>query len=228
MRKQALLAATLLLMRANAAAWEAPGELREAARAVQLPRLEAFDEAAAALRDSAAGRAVAGAARQVGRALEGLIPVPNLTVDPAARSVRQGLLKGALALDAFGPLRWDLAGHYRLGGEPVARLALGGDAWSLRAESAGDLGRASLESSWRRGPVSVSAGLLRASGRPQPRTHAEISWAVGSNLTASAGFAEGGRRRGALALRLSPRQSLDYSVSDGAAAAHALRWTLSW
>lgn len=114
-----LLANSLGIAEANGN--EIPSEVREAFSSMRLPEVEAFQEMDEAI-------------RRAGKALEGMVPVPDLTVDLKGRRLSKHLAGSKLA--GFG--RFDVDADYTLGGSPVAKLALRGARGSLNASVGSD------------------------------------------------------------------------------------------
>ncbi|PCI39913.1 MAG: hypothetical protein COB53_02340 [Elusimicrobia bacterium] len=147
-----LLTTTFSPSEANAT--EIPSEVREAFRSIKLPEVEAF-------------KAVERAVAKAGKALEGLVPVPDLTVDLRGRRLSKHLLGSSWG--ARG--NFNLKADYTLGGTPVAKLAIRIQKTSLQASYAAD-GNLYTAISY---PTGKHHNLQYAISSTD-RTHHRISW----------------------------------------------------
>ncbi|PIP83171.1 MAG: hypothetical protein CO113_01855 [Elusimicrobia bacterium CG_4_9_14_3_um_filter_62_55] len=96
-----------------------PSEVREALRSLPLPEVKAL-------------KAVEKAMTRAGKALEGMVPVPDLTVDLKGRRLSKHLAGSSLG----GHGRFDLDADYALGGSPAAKISLRAHGASLNASYA--------------------------------------------------------------------------------------------
>jgi len=103
----ALLLANGYLGIAEANGTEVPAEVREAFKSWKMPEVEAF-------------KAVEKAVAHAGKTLEGMVPVPDLTIDLKDRRLSKHLVGSKLG--AAG--RFDLQADYSFGGQPLAKVAM--------------------------------------------------------------------------------------------------------
>ncbi len=101
---------------AEANGTEIPSEVREAFSSYKMPEVQAF-------------QAMEKAVTKAGKAIEGFVPLPDLTVDLKGRR----LSKHLLGSDLGGRGRFDLKADYTLGGTPVTKLSMHGRGVALQA-----------------------------------------------------------------------------------------------
>lgn len=161
---------------------------------------------------------------RIGKALENLIPVPNLLVDTRGRKVGLRMLDARM-LTPRGGCTLKVDGHYKIGGTPVARMALRGvkGGPSIDAEASHDMERFNIASRWDLGRVSLMGGYARERS-DAPASSLRAEYRLNTFATLRGGLAGDGRRDAGLSLSLSKSSTLDYTFESGRTSNHKVSW----